>query len=238
MNAEQTARQPEPDGVRTRVIVSLAKVTASVAAATVALFAAAGTLRWPMAWAYMAVALAGTAIAALLAPSSLHAERSGVPPDAKRWDIPLAVIMGRIGPIVTLGVAGLERRLRGDGAIPLWAQLAALAVAALGAAVGGWAMTANPFFSALVRVQTERGHRVIDSGPYRYVRHPGYAGSIAHILSAALALGSLWALIPAALTAGVIVVRTAREDATLQAELPGYASYAGRVPHRLLPGVW
>ena len=90
----------------------------------------------------------------------------------------------------------------------------------------------------MVRIQTDRGHHVIQHGPYRFVRHPGYVGGMALALSSAVALGSLWALIPAGVAASLFVVRTALEDATLQRELPGYAEYAQKVRYRLLPGVY
>jgi len=99
-------------------------------------------------------------------------------------------------------------------------------------------MLANRFFSGVVRIQNERGHSVVSDGPYRWVRHPGYAGGFIGDLALPLLLGSAWAFIPAALTAGAVVLRTALEDRTLQAELPGYREYAQRTRFRLLPGVW
>ncbi len=96
----------------------------------------------------------------------------------------------------------------------------------------------NPFFSATVRIQEGRGHSVIDSGPYRYVRHPGYCGALAFSIASPVALGSWFALIPAAFTAAVLVIRTSLEDRTLRAELEGYREYARRVPNRLVPGLW
>jgi protein-S-isoprenylcysteine O-methyltransferase Ste14 len=101
-----------------------------------------------------------------------------------------------------------------------------------------WAMWTNRFFSAVVRIQTDRGHSVVQEGPYRFVRHPGYVGFFPILIATALTLGSLWALIPAGLGVVLFVIRTALEDATLQRELPGYADYARNVRYRLLPGVW
>ena len=99
-------------------------------------------------------------------------------------------------------------------------------------------MAANAFFSAVVRIQDDRGHAVASGGPYRFVRHPGYSGSLAFELATPIMLGSLWALIPSGLNALLIVVRTALEDRTLNEELDGYREYAGQVRYRLLPGVW
>jgi protein-S-isoprenylcysteine O-methyltransferase Ste14 len=100
------------------------------------------------------------------------------------------------------------------------------------------ALFSNPFFSGVVRIQTERGHQVISHGPYRLLRHPGYAGNLLYYLAVPLFLDTLWAYLPALLLVLVTVIRTALEDRTLQAELDGYAAYAGRVRYRLLPGIW
>jgi protein-S-isoprenylcysteine O-methyltransferase Ste14 len=101
-----------------------------------------------------------------------------------------------------------------------------------------WAMASNKFFSTTVRIQDDRGQTVTSSGPYRLVRHPGYVGFLVSNLATPLLLGSLWALIPAVVLEALVVVRTALEDRTLQAELGGYRDYARRVRYRLLPGVW
>ena len=99
-------------------------------------------------------------------------------------------------------------------------------------------MATNRFYGRYVRIQTDRGHTVVTTGPYRCVRHPAYAGLILFMLATALALESLWALIPAGLVAAVLVVRTVLEDRTLRSELLGYDDYAQRTRYRLVPGVW
>ena len=101
-----------------------------------------------------------------------------------------------------------------------------------------WCSFANPFFEAMVRIQTDEGHYVIDKGPYSIVRHPGYVCFIATFLSTPLLLPSVWISVVSFLMALTFVIRTALEDRTLQAELPGYAEYASRVRFRLIPGVW
>jgi protein-S-isoprenylcysteine O-methyltransferase Ste14 len=108
----------------------------------------------------------------------------------------------------------------------------------LGFALTTWAEAVNKFFEPTVQLQTDRGQYVVDTGPYRYLRHPGYAAAIVLMAGMALALGSLWALIPAALATALLILRTRWEDQTLQAELPGYQEYAARTRFRLLPGVW
>jgi protein-S-isoprenylcysteine O-methyltransferase Ste14 len=101
-----------------------------------------------------------------------------------------------------------------------------------------WAETVNPFFEPGVRIQTERGHHVIDTRPYAIVRHPGYVAASVMFAGFAISLGSWWALIPAGVGSLVLVLRTVWEDRTLHVELPGYATYATRVRFRLIPGVW
>ena len=99
-------------------------------------------------------------------------------------------------------------------------------------------MIANAYFSTAVRIQTDRGHTVCRTGPYRYVRHPGYLGFILQSIAVPILLGSLWALVPGIVAAALMVVRTALEDRTLQAELLGYQQYSREVRYRLIPGIW
>jgi len=101
-----------------------------------------------------------------------------------------------------------------------------------------WGMAANTYFSSYVRIQEDRGHTTITSGPYRYVRHPGYLGMIISALVIPLVLGSWWALIPSGLAASVMILRTALEDKTLQEELEGYKEFTQKTRYRLVPWLW
>jgi protein-S-isoprenylcysteine O-methyltransferase Ste14 len=207
------------------------------------LFISAGTVDWPMAWAYVAITVILTAGSRLLLARhspDLVAERAASvgKADAKPWDRLLMPIVAIYGPLLTLVVAGLDRRFGWTSAMPLWIAIVGAILLILANLLGAWAMLANRFFSGVVRIQHERGHSVVSDGPYRWVRHPGYAGGFIGDLALPLLLGSAWAFIPAALTAGAVVLRTALEDRTLQAELPGYREYAQRTRYRLLPGLW
>jgi protein-S-isoprenylcysteine O-methyltransferase Ste14 len=208
-----------------------------------ALFIPAGTLNWPMGWALIGVYLTWTAATALLIVPrcpELLIERMARRKDAKGWDVALMSIIG----LLTLAkyiVAGLD--LRNEWTLKLWEvplalQIGALVVTVLGYTLTTWAMTVNAYFSKIVRIQDDRGHDVATDGPYRYVRHPGYVGTLAFELGTAIMLGSLWALILGVVSAALFVVRTAIEDKTLQEELAGYAAYAQQVRYRLIPGVW
>ncbi|MEW5719963.1 MAG: isoprenylcysteine carboxylmethyltransferase family protein, partial [Chloroflexota bacterium] len=135
-------------------------------------------------------------------------------------------------------VAGLDAGRFQWSATPLAVQVVGGIGFVLGSVLVYWAMLANPFLAQVVRIQTERAHQTVSSGPYRYVRHPMYAGILVSYGATPLLLGSWFALAPFAVMAVLLVVRTALEDKTLQAELPGYAEYAQRVRYRLLPRVW
>jgi protein-S-isoprenylcysteine O-methyltransferase Ste14 len=117
-------------------------------------------------------------------------------------------------------------------------QLLALVVMFLGYSLFSWAMATNAYFSARVRIQADRGHQVVSDGPYRLVRHPGYAGVLPFAIALPVMLGSLWALVPGLVLVVSVVGRTALEDQTLLRDLDGYAAYAERVRFRLVPGVW
>jgi protein-S-isoprenylcysteine O-methyltransferase Ste14 len=147
---------------------------------------------------------------------------------------------GRLSIPLALGafvVAGLDARF-GWSAVPLWLQIAAFAGMLPSFVMPYWVMLVNAYAATTVRVETERGQHVISDGPYRFVRHPMYSGVVLGYLLMPLALGSWWAAGPSWLLIILFVWRTAREDATLLAELPGYADYAQRTRYRLLPGVW
>jgi protein-S-isoprenylcysteine O-methyltransferase Ste14 len=159
-------------------------------------------------------------------------------PGVKPWDKVLAPVMALSLGLPLFVVAGLDHRFGWSPHFPLWLNVAGLVLAAAGYAFGTWALAENRFFSAVVRIQSERGHVVCDTGPYRIVRHPGYAGNTLPPFAMVAALGSVWVLIPAAVALVVTLVRTALEDRTLQQELPGYEHYAQRVRYRLWPGVY
>ena len=205
------------------------------------LFGLVGRWDWWAGWAMSAIYIVwsvATGILILPRHPEMLAERARPHPGTKAWDKALLALMG-LFMVAEYVVACLDVRWGWTGPLPLGVQLAGLAVAIIGYDVLlVWAMAANAFFVATVRIQEDRGQRVVSGGPYRFVRHPGYVGTILFHLAAPFLLGSLWALIPGALASAVLAYRTAREDATLRAELPGYAEYAARVRHRLVPGVW
>jgi protein-S-isoprenylcysteine O-methyltransferase Ste14 len=204
------------------------------------LFLAAGTVNWIAGWAMvivMASWVAATAIVVIPRYPELLAERVGPKKGAKTWDTALLSLYGVTMMIMWI-VAGLDLRYGWSSEIGPMAQIGAMLIVIAAYALVVWATGVNAFFSQVVRIQSERGHTVISTGPYRYVRHPAYVGMILVVAGAPIMLGSWWALIPGILSALLVIVRTALEDKTLQAELPGYAEYAQRVRYRLVPGIW
>ncbi len=205
------------------------------------LFGIVGRLDWWNGWAMSAAYLLwtlGSIIFILPVNPQMLAERSRPHPDSKKWDLVIVGVMG-IFVVSTYVVASLDVRNSWAPPFPLAVQIVGAATAIFGyVGLLLWAMVANAYFTAVVRIQTDRQHAVATTGPYRFVRHPGYVGTILFHLATPFMLNSRWALIPAILVVVVMVVRTALEDKTLQAELPGYKEYAERVRYRLLPGVW
>ena len=203
------------------------------------LFLPAGTLNWPAAWVYLGLFLLVLIASSIYTdPELLRDERGVGQAGRKNWDLALVSVYGLLTSLATPIVAGLDWRNGWSASQPLWVPLLAAILFSLGWAFGLWAMTVNRFFSKVVRIQHERGHHVIQEGPYRFVRHPGYVGAIIQNLTTAVILGSWWAMIPAGVGSVIMILRTALEDRTLQNELEGYAGYSGHVRFRLIPGIW
>ncbi len=205
-----------------------------------ALFLAAGRLDWPWAWLMLGIYVASVAVNAFFMrhnPETV-AERGQPAEKMRTWDQVIGGLWGLAQFLLVPLAAGLDVRFGGTPPLDAAWHLAGALVFALGLGLFGWAMITNAYFSTVVRIQTERGHRVCRSGPYQWVRHPGYVGAIAQSLAMPLLLGSAWALAPGLAAAALMVARTALEDRTLQAELPGYREYTQDVRYRLVPGIW
>lgn len=207
------------------------------------LFLCAWDHRWWQAWVYtvliLTVGIGGRVWAERRHPG-LTAERQNAEnlQNAKPWDKVLAPLMAVSISYPIVIVAGLDHRFGWSVALPLWSSLTGLVLIAFGYYFAAWAVAENRFFYSVVCIKKEQGHVVCDTGPYRFVRHPGYSGNLLALIGIVLALNSLWTLIPVAAAATITVIRTALEDRTLMEELPGYRDYAQRVRFRLLPGFY
>lgn len=205
----------------------------------VILFAAAGTLNWPAAWIYLALRVCSFLIAGIVIirknPEIVN-ERGRMPSNTKEFDKIFGLVYTSLMLILPL-VAGLDYRF-GWSDMPVWLRVIGVIGFIPAAILPYWAMLVNNYLTTTVRIQKERGHRVVTDGPYRYVRHPMYVGLIFGAVCMPLILGSWWALIPGLMIVVAALWRTSLEDQVLQAELPGYADYAQRTRYRIVPGVW
>jgi protein-S-isoprenylcysteine O-methyltransferase Ste14 len=235
--ATHTGSSPQPTSVLIRAFISLA---VALAIMILLLFGPAGTLDWPRAWwflAIFAVAMVGAVLYVWRANPELFVVRRRFQEGSKGWDVVVSSI-AIVLLFLIIPVAGLDAGRFRWSQVPDWLVWIGYLFFFIGFALTLWAQAVNRHFELAVRIQTDRGHKVIDTGPYAIIRHPGYIGAVLLGTGIAMALGSLWALVPVVLVKLVLLYRTAREDATLQAELTGYADYARRVRYRWMPGVW
>jgi protein-S-isoprenylcysteine O-methyltransferase Ste14 len=197
---------------------------------------------WWEAWVYAILTILGFAISRTLMARrhpDLLAERIRFMQheNDKPWDRLLVPLVGLGCGLIPL-VAGLDARFGWSPPFNLPTKVLSLIIILAGYVLGSYALLENRFFSYMVRIQTERAHQVVSSGPYRWMRHPGYAGVLLANLTTPVFLDSRWAFLPAVFLMVVLVIRTTLEDRFLRDELAGYGDYARRVRYRLLPGVW
>lgn len=202
-------------------------------------FLGAGRLAWPRGWIYAAVfvgaSVVSSSIVQLRNPGVLEARAKGIRKDTKPFD---RVFYRLFLPLVLTYplLAGMDAARFAWFPLPDWTTYPGAALFLLGSALTAWTLVVNRHAETTVRIQ--EGHSVITHGPYRFVRHPMYAGTILGLPSGALILGSGWALLPMALLIVLFVWRTAREDCALQQELDGYTAYTAITRYRLVPAVW
>lgn len=219
-----------------------AKIVGAVITAlvVVGVFALVGRWNWWRGWSLIGLLLLGRLISAPYLwrkNPELMKRRGEMGKGTKTWDLIVLTVFGFTLLAVPL-VAALDVRYGGSAMSP-WFWLVGAALYALFVAVITWSMAVNPFFEKTVRIQRDRNHQVIASGPYGIVRHPGYITIILGlVLAMPLLLGSWWAFVPALLSTLSLILRTALEDQTLQKELPGYEAYAQKVRYRMVPGIW
>lgn len=203
------------------------------------LFLLAGRWDYWQGWVYIGLILLSELLMATLLTRNkdLIEERLNPKEGMKSWD---KVYFGITTPLyfIAMALGGLDARFGWTSLMPLAIYWSGVAVYILGQAIFLWARYTNNYFSSVVRIQADRGQTVCKDGPYRYVRHPGYVGGFLFTITVGLILGSWWACIPQVIAALLLVWRTALEDKTLQAELPGYTEYVKGTRYRLIPGLW
>jgi protein-S-isoprenylcysteine O-methyltransferase Ste14 len=230
--------QPHEPIDRRRLVIG---TTASMLILVLCLFLPAGTWAWARGWLFLGVLLASSTrltFYLLRVNPDVIAGRLNRHERWRPWDLLLILLVGLPAMLAIPIVSALDDGRYGWSHMPWWGCALGYALLLVGFAGLAWAMAMNRFFEPCVRIQTDRGHRVIETGPYRIIRHPGYIFGFAFFLGIPLALCSWWGLIPAMIMSALLVVRTVLEDRTLQNELPGYREYAERVRYRLVPGVW
>jgi protein-S-isoprenylcysteine O-methyltransferase Ste14 len=204
------------------------------------MFWPAGTWDWSRGWTFLAVYWAATAICCVwlwIVNPELFRARRKIQEGTKAWDKVLTVVVV-IAFCAVFPVCALDDARYHWSALPDGPVIAGLVLFVIGFFGFAWAQSVNRNFEATVRIQTDRGHQVVTTGPYSIVRHPGYAFAIPMGIGMPLAMGSLYGLIPVGVLLVCVLIRTLAEDATLKAELPGYAEYAQRVKQRWIPGIW
>ena len=219
----------------------LAAYCFSSIASFVVLFVSAGKLDWVNAWIYVglvsAYLITYTSVCVRLNPEMLNSRGRFSKEGTKTFDKVYAFLYLPLGFSIVV-VCGLDAARYKWSTMPLWLTVLGVVLILPAFAVATWAMAVNPYFECSVRIQEDRGQEVIKSGPYKFVRHPGYAALALSLFAAPLILGSWWGLAPSAVLILIVIARTALEDRTLQEELPGYREYAGQTRCRLLPLVW
>jgi protein-S-isoprenylcysteine O-methyltransferase Ste14 len=203
-------------------------------------FFPAGRFDYWQGWAYIGLSLIVVLLSGWLlrGDPGLIAERLHPGEGMKSWDKVYYAVSTPLN-LIAVAVAGFDAgRGAFTGRLPVWVYASGFVIYGLGQSLFLWSKKANPYFSSVVRIQTDRGQTVCCRGPYRFIRHPGYLAGLLFGLATPLLLGSLWALIPQALSAILLLARTVLEDQTLISELPDYPDYARRVTWRLMPGVW
>ncbi len=238
MTTENVQQTPAETVDRRRLMVS---VVWSLLVLLLCLFVPAETWAWTRGWLFILVVIsASIGITEYLrrVNPDIIAARVNRREGTRRWDLLLGLFLILPAMLAILISAALDDGRYHWSNLPWWASVLGYALLLAGMAGVTWAQAVNKFFEPTVRIQTERGHRVVDTGPYAIVRHPGYVSGFLVFMGIPLCLGSLWALIPATLVCLLLVVRTIWEDRTLRNELPGYTSYVQRTRYRLVPGVW
>jgi protein-S-isoprenylcysteine O-methyltransferase Ste14 len=224
-------------GLNKDIIRRMFQVFALLVFTAVILFISAGTLGWTWGWIYIIIYLIYIMINASILPKELIAERGKSKDNVKKWDKTINKI-NTIQGIGLIVISGLDTRFKWTSESSIYIHIIGLVMYITGSIIFSWSMVSNKFFSTLVRIQMDRDHKVAESGPYRFVRHPGYSGFILSSLGVPLLLGSLWALIPAVITGILFILRTIFEDKTLFNELGGYKNYSERTRYKLVPWIW
>lgn len=204
------------------------------------IFLLAGSFRWTMGWVLWGIFCLVNILSVIIVPidKGLMEERTIMKDDVKEWDKRLTRIPSVLFPFGLIVVGALDHRFDWSGEFAPWLIFTGIVVGIIGYLISLWAARVNKFYARYVRIQKERGHHTITSGPYQFIRHPGYVGLSLFCLAVPVIMESVWTYIPVVLIVLALVIRTYFEDRTLIQELPGYADYAQKTRYRFIPGIW
>ncbi len=186
---------------------------------------------------FVMIILNTVAISILMDPELIN-ERANVAENIKKGDLFYALMVGRIGPLLTIVISGLDARFHWTQPYGAFIKVKAFVIMIAALVFTDWAVITNRYFSGVVRIQKERRHKVITEGPYRFIRHPGYLSAILYILVTPLILNSIVGIIPTILVTYITILRTKKEDDYLKKELDGYKEYSEKTIYRLVPYIW
>ncbi|WP_158502167.1 isoprenylcysteine carboxylmethyltransferase family protein [Vitiosangium sp. GDMCC 1.1324] len=238
--SQNPAMPPELAAEKKRALPQSLLVTLSLLVMGALIFLSAGRLDWRGGWIFAGLvvfSLAVNGFATRVLNPALREERWKEREDTKPFD--RIITNTYLAMLLTMTVVGgLDNGRFGWTSMPAWCEPAGVILHVLGQLPMLWAFISNPHLETTVRVQKDREHKVISTGPYRFVRHPMYLGLLMMLVAWPLVFGSLWAYVPASIAMAAFILRTALEDRTLQRELPGYEEYTRRTRYRLVPGLW
>ena len=201
-------------------------------------FIGAGRIDYWQGWIYNGLNIIFLLLSYFLLPRELIEERLKPKEGMKKWDKIFYIVSTPVYFAILIISILDGGRFNWEPRIPILIVIIGVVVYTIGQIIVLWAKKVNRFFSAVVRIQKDRGQTVCKEGPYRLVRHPGYLGGLFCTIVTPFVLSSFWGLIPVVIAVVLLFIRTSLEDKTLQEELEGYTDYTNEVRYRLLPGIW